>query len=552
MRTNLFSKSAQKAAAASKASSAQGFSSQMGYPTNDAPVQLLKKGDFANLADLGFDVADWTDFEFQLITSRDDLDLLAETHRRLSAMVATDENRADIAKALGLVATAMRDAKRRLELRAEVKAKESESASTASRQVAPTMSLTAHPEWDPFAEEESLDKENESITAVSARTQQQAAPSMADYYGFTPSSRVEDAHDDSDEDALDLIARQDAKEREDAAADRAAKIKKFEAQRRVEAALAAWRFGDPFPAGAQARALRADYRLAGEAYPSNDPARVLMALFLFAPRPKNLAQVARIIFKAANAAALANTDLMETFDAAVQALSNTEFQVLMSELGGYSSDEVVTASAANQTISGRVQAHTSSVKLHVFLFPGASKGDVDKSVAAAQKWYATYRIGIDYKVTTVTEEAAKARFDNGAFFSRFSYSAKFVHSDDAKKADSPDVLRQHFAADAGCVPVYAFGKFENADPDGHALAVTFQLIQRQHDPNAIIVMGPDMSDPLTLAHELGHLLGGHHGGAHDASKGNLMYAKSGQEQKRITVIQQLFFKASPLATTKDN
>jgi hypothetical protein len=518
MRTHLFSKSAKKAAAASKASSAQGFSSQMGYPTNDAPVQLLKKGDFANLADLGFDVDNWIDFEFQLLASRDHLDLLAETHRRLSAMVPTDENREDIAKALGLVATAMREAKRREELRAETKGQES--ASSVNRQA----------------------------VASSDPTDEEIRSRMASVYGISASPTVDDS---DDEDALDLLAKEDAKAHE--AADRAAQIKKFEAQRRVEAVLSTWRFGDPFPSGAKARELRADYLLAGDAYTASDPARVLMALFLLPPRPRSLATVARIIFKAANAAALANAHVTETFSAAVQALTNTEFQFLMRELADFADNEVITASTAHPALSDRIQAHTSFLKLHVFVFPGASKGDIEKSVAATAKWYATYRIGIIHKVTTVTEKQARdARLANGAFFSSLSYSAKFVHSADAKNADSPDALRQNFAADAGFVPVYAFGKFENADPDGHALAVTFQLIQRQRDPNAIIVMGPDTSDPLTLAHELGHLLGGHFGGAHYKGKDNLMYAQSGQEQKRITIIQQLFFKTSPLATTKDN
>ena len=507
MRTNVFFKtSGKQAGGTGRSSTASGFSSTMGYPTSGAPVQLkLNPDDFKFLEAYGLNLTDMDEFAARVrqlspAAASAALGLFEEDRK------PTPENRAewDLAK----------------ELLRKAAGQTSASATEAASNRTPSL---------------------EEYYGLPPKTGASAATTLEDYYGLPPKA-AEEEDDDSPLPADNVSA---------TAVAPPSKTEKQDAGRRVNDAISDWNASTPLPSGHAARALIADFHLGHESvFFNTDKSRLFAALVLLPISPKHLYNATRILFKGANAAYLANADVMATYSARIEALSEGDFQRMLAEIADFADRDVLHGAVGHKAVGERLAQLPTLVKLHVFVFPGADKAKVEAAVKATNKWYADSNIGILHKVTEVRPAQAQPHFENGAFIPMFQdYAAKFVHSQDAKKASDPDTLRRQFPATAGFVPVYAFGKFQNADPDGHALGVTFQLEQRQRDPNAIIVLGPDNSDPLVLAHELGHYLGGHVGGAHVERRDNLMYAQAGAEAKRITLVQQLFFKTSPAAST---
>jgi hypothetical protein len=84
-------------------------------------------------------------------------------------------------------------------------------------------------------------------------------------------------------------------------------------------------------------------------------------------------------------------------------------------------------------------------------------------------------------------------------------------------------------------------------PDSGAIGVTHQEDISRRLASDCIVIGPSDNYELTLAHELGHLFGGHVGGEHAQDPNNLMFHQANDTEKRINLVQQLFFKTSPFA-----
>lgn len=312
--------------------------------------------------------------------------------------------------------------------------------------------------------------------------------------------------------------------------------------------MAKWGLSDPLPTPQELAAMKGP-----RTEPRNNGNQQLFYRLTVAKRTfASFKVVTEYLFHADYRLARENAAVMARYQNWVESLNQGEFmwlaRYLADEAHGYG-DYINGHGAAKE----RIKAVKTEVLLHVFEFPGAAGvfGNLNTMVKAAADFYKKYGILVrEGKRTVVSKAEAQTMFKDGAG-KIFPYAAKFEYSDDAKGTSS-DAVRAKYLPERGMVPVYAFGAWEDLN-SGKALGVTFHAAMRKRiGDNPAVFIGPSGGYNLTLAHELGHLLGGHVGGAHthEAQVNNLMHhdTTAPEYDRRLNLMQLLFFKTSPFAT----
>lgn len=547
----------------------------MGYPTGEAPVQLLKQGDFKELHDLGFDVGDWSDFEFQLIACRDDLWTLTQLQNRLSRMPVTEQNQADISNAKVLVAAAISGAKKRplitltgaadlavsrqkvelmdeprvIELLAKYEellpimkrlpevavarnllriqltrlslnsmvpadAKGGVEALIPADAVEPKVSNYA-----PAPKNSIASPSNSSAANIQADAKDEVDPEEAEFNWYTDIERVQD----------DFLRKTAAVY--------------------LDKVFLPWKPSDPLPSPAERARLRQLLSYVGFDHKYAQPA-LLRCVVYEDLRPGSLAEFAKHIFDARVARHQISQGLRDCFENRVGRLNPQQLKQLLLTLSGMiDAAELSPFLTGLASVKNQVEQLKTRFPLHLFLFPGYSASKTDKQLKAAQAFFAPYGIEIAVvKTTQVTEQDAKAfGFRNAALW---GYTTSFSYGK-SSKADKEEHVQAKFPAQAGAQAVYVLGDFNPLNPKNHSIGMTWSPDQKVRGAKDSIFIGDGGDYELTLAHELGHLMGGHIGGAHAASPFNLMYETTNDKKKELALYQLVFMKSGPRMKLQD-
>jgi hypothetical protein len=234
---------------------------------------------------------------------------------------------------------------------------------------------------------------------------------------------------------------------------------------------------------------------------------------------------------------------------ALAKLSPAEFQHAAAHLASSMSvKNMADFLASSDSWSSRMAQHKTTFPLHVFFFPGYSNGKWQSMFQAAQKLYGNQGIELTIaKTTNVSKEKAKQMGfeDANPFF--LPYSAKFKYGKNIKIAAQN--LWATLQPDAKTLGIYVFGEFEDTQAPHTTVGTTFSTAFPMND--CIIIGDGGGNTVMTLAHELGHLMGGK-GGEHLEEKDNIMHPTVTDDRTRVHLYQLAFMKAHPASRSKGN
>lgn len=493
MRTNVFSKTSGKQADGSgRTSTASGFPSQMGYPTGDRPVQLkMTPQAFAFLTKYGLNVDNVEAFfaQVQKLDAKQTEEVASLLFDNRAALVRTTPEFDTLREIVD---------RRRLMLAMGDDYEAYSGAALADAKEDPVKNYVAKPK-PPVAS---------GSDAVPVDAQPETDEEEAEFMHYS---------------ALEQNQRQ---------------TKEKIAAAYLAKEVATWDPSKPFPDSKQLRKWASIRLHAGfgshRFHPAIDP------FIQYRWGGPEVAALALWLFEQSQKQAVVHASIGQFCDMALEELSPAQFQQAATDLAGSMGvDAMAKFLGASKNWASRMAKHKTSFPLHVFFFPGYSSGKWQSMFQAAQKLYGSQGIELNIaKTTVVTKEKAKEMGyeDANPFF--MSYSARFKYSKNIKV--SAKDLWSTLQPDAKTLGIYVFGEFQDTTAPHTTVGTTFSTGTPMKD--CIIIGDGGGTTIMTLAHELGHLMGGK-GGEHVDEKDNIMHPVVTDQRTRVHLYQLAFMKA---------